>query len=291
MMPFYAFVESAKEFLPLAATLLAMVVAFLAFNIFLKVVKKRLLKLAKTKKQVSNIEIFSTTIKYAFVLLLVISAIFYYSGDLTGFGITLGLLSAAIGFALQKPIAGIAAWVMIVTRRPFEIGDRIIIGSVKGDVVDISLTHIMLREIGGLIATEENSGRTIIVPNNILFEQNIVNYTQWDEMVLTQVEISITYESDLEKAVKVCLESAKKVLEEFLESPKKEPYVRSYFQASGINLSTRFFVPAKRVTEISSAITGEIFHRIRKEKKVAFAYPHTQVVMDRREGFRQAAKV
>lgn len=275
----FELIDGLGGFIPVLITIGVILVLYLVFNFLLGLVRKSLLRLAKTKKQISNVEIFSATIRYVFIFFLALTAIFYYSGSWTGLGLTLGLFSAAIGFALQKPISGIAAWVMIVTRRPFEIGDRIIIGNVKGDVKDISLTHITLKEIGGLIQTEENSGRTILIPNNMLFEQNIVNYTQQDEFILAQVIVPITYESSLKNATRICLDAAKKTTKKFLEQVKKQPYVRLYFQPSGVNLSVRFFVPAKKMTELSSKVTEEVFAGVRKENSVTFAYPHTEVLL------------
>jgi small-conductance mechanosensitive channel len=49
---------------------------------------------------------------------------------------------------LQKPISGVVAWLIIVTRRPFYIGDRIIIAGKKGDISNITLTYFLLDEIG-----------------------------------------------------------------------------------------------------------------------------------------------
>lgn len=279
---FFELVNGFSTFIPLAIMIVGILAAYIIFTLLLNIFKRRLLKLAKTKKQISNIEIFSATIKYIFVFLLAISVVFYFSGDWTGLGLTLGLLSAAIGFALQRPIAGVAAWIMLVTRRPFEIGDRVIIGTVKGDVRDISLTHVTLKEIGGIVPTEENSGRTILIPNNILFEQNIINYTQQDEFILNQVEVSITYESNLNKAIKTAEEAAKKITKEFSEIIKKEPYVRVYFQPSGVTLSARFFVPVKRMVEVTSSVTKEIYDRFMKEKDIQFAYPHTEVILNRK---------
>lgn len=276
---FFELVDGLGGFIPVLITIGVILVLYIVFNFLLGLVRKSLLRLAKTKKQISNVEIFSATIRYVFIFFLALTAIFYYSGSWTGLGLTLGLFSAAIGFALQKPISGIAAWVMIVTRRPFEIGDRIIIGNAKGDVKDISLTHITLKEIGGLIQTEENSGRTIVIPNNLLFEQNIVNYTQQDEFILAQVIVPVTYESSLKKATKICVDAAEKTTKQFLEQVKKQPYVRVYFQPSGVNLSVRFFVPAKKMTELSSKVTEEVFARVRKENSVTFAYPHTEVLL------------
>ena len=172
-----------ENLIPLFRTIAALVILIIVFNFILSVAKKNLLQRAKTKKQISNVQIFSKIFRYVFFLIIILFAIFTYSGSWTSLGLMVGLLSAALGWALQKPITGIAAWIMVVTRRPFEIGDRIIIGAVRGDVLDVTLTHVYLKEIGGTVPGEENSGRTIIVPNSILFEQNIINYTLQDEYI------------------------------------------------------------------------------------------------------------
>jgi len=283
MANFFEFLGDLKIIVPLLRTIIIVILLIIVFNFILGLIKKGLLKRAKTKKQISNVEIFSRIFKYAFLLILIIFAIFTYTGSLAGLGLTVGLLSAALGFALQKPITGIAAWIMVVVKRPFEIGDRIIIGNVRGDVADITLTHIYIKEIGGIVAGEETSGRIIMVPNSILFEQNIVNYTSKDDYVLDQVTAAITYESNLDKAIKIALESAKKHTKEFIDITKKEPYVRTFFQPNGINVSVRYFSPAKRLQEISSTVTKEMYDRIMKTKGVEIAYPHTEVIFSKKK--------
>jgi len=271
-----------RKFIPISRTIFTVVILIIIFNFLLGLIKKYLLKKVKTKKQISNVEIFSKMFKYVFLLILVFSAIFSYSGSWTGLGLTVGLLSAALGWALQKPITGIAAWIMLITKRPFEIGDRVIIGKVKGDIKDISLTHIYVREIGGIVAGEETSGRIIMIPNSILFDQNIINYTSDEDYILDQVVVAITYESDLDKATKLVLESVKKVTKEFIDKTKKS-YVRTFFQPSGVNVHVRYFSPAKRIQEISSNVTKEIFDKIKKTKGVEIAYPHTEVVFRKKK--------
>jgi small-conductance mechanosensitive channel len=268
-----------SRFMPLMKTVIVVILILVVFNFLLKIFERFLLKNAKTKKQISNIEIFSKVVKYLFYVVLVLFAMFYYIGSLTGFGITIGLLSAALGFALQRPITGIAAWIMVVVKRPFDIGDRVMIAGVKGDVDDITLTHIYLREVGGIVPSEENSGRVILIPNATLFEQNVINYTLKDEFILDQVVVSITYESNLDKAIKVSLDCANRLTKDFIKATKKEPYARTYFGPSGINVHVRYFAPANRIQEISSAVTKEIFEKIRKMKDIEIAYPHTEIIM------------
>ncbi|MBD3354721.1 mechanosensitive ion channel, partial [Candidatus Woesearchaeota archaeon] len=208
---------------------------------------------------------------------------FTYAGSWTGLGVSVGLFSAALGWALQKPITGIAGWIMVVLKRPFEIGDRIIIGNVRGDVEDISLTHIYVKEIGGIIGGEENSGRVVMIPNSKLFEQDITNYTQEDEYILDQVSTIITYESNIDKAMKIAVESAKKHTKEVIKKTKKQPYALTYFDSNGINLRVRYFSPTKKLQRISSAVTKEIYDMVSKEKDLRFAYPHNEVILNKKK--------
>jgi small-conductance mechanosensitive channel len=90
----------------------------------------------------------------------------------------------------------------------------------------------------------------------------------------------VTYDSDLDKAMKICEESAKKVLKRFVECPVQKPYTRTYFQASGVNVHVRYFTPAKEKQQVSSEITQEIHKEIKKDKKVEIAFPHTRIVWD-----------
>jgi len=263
---------------PFIRTIVTVIAAIVIFNITVSLIKKALLKKAKSKRQISNIKIFSKVLTLIFAVVIGLLAIFSYAGSWSGLGLSLGLFSAALGWALQKPITGIAAWIMIVIRRPFEIGDRVIIGSVRGDVVNISLTHIYLKEIGGIVAGEENSGRIVLVPNAILFEQNIINYTLDNDYILGEVIATVTYESDLDEAIKIAEKAAEKVTKEIVEKFNRKPYTRTYFQASGINVNLRFLTESRRLQETTSDVTQEFFKQIKASKNVHIAYPHTEIV-------------
>jgi small-conductance mechanosensitive channel len=266
---------------------LVLVAAFIFYKIVTIGVRRTFLRRARTKEQKSNVLVFLTLWRYSFIILVLIGLIFYMGGDITGLGVWAGLLTAALGWALQKPISGIAGWIMVILKRPFQIGDRIEIGGVKGDVQEISLTHIYLKEIGGTIATEETSGRVIMIPNSKLFEQDIINYTLQDDYILEQVVTAITYESDLDKAVDICIKAAEKVMRKFPRMPKK-PYVRTFFQSSGIDVKTRFYVPSADRIWVASDITREIFRGISRSKDVEIAYPHTEILLRKKTGKRSS---
>jgi small-conductance mechanosensitive channel len=191
-------------------------------------------------------------------------------------------LTVAVGWALQRPISGVVAWLILITRRPFDIGDRLLISNIKGDITDITLTHIILDEVGGTIEGEEKSGRTVMVPTSIIFEKEIINYTHQDDYILVDIVTAITYESNLDKAEKIILNAVKKIMEpiwnDFPQRISKEPHIRLQFKDSGIDVSVRYYTIALKRNEFATNIRREIFHQIRKTEDVEIAYPHTEIL-------------
>lgn len=269
----------------LTIVFLIALILFVFFQFYLKRLKRKLLSKAKDKHQISNIKAFTRIANVLLFLLLILFASLAYIRSWTSFSIFAGLLTAGLGFALQRPIAGVAAWVMITIQRPFRVGDRIIIGNVRGDVYDISLTHIYLDEVGENTAKGEVTGRNIMVPNYLFFEQNIINYTLVHEFVLTSLDVSVTYESDLNEAIKIIESTAKKHLAKLSERHKEEPYTRVSMSDSSMIVSLRFQAPAKKANEIKSDITKEIYELIKSNKKVELAYPHTEIVFKDKKMF------
>jgi small-conductance mechanosensitive channel len=275
-------IEPYARILQLAIIILT---TFIVFSILLRIIKSRLLYKIKDKKQRSNVAVFLDILKYFYAFVLVIIIIIYYYGNLGDLGFFAGLLTVALGWALQKPITGVVAWIILVTRRPIHIGDRVILSGIIGDISNITLTHIFLNEVGGTIDGEESSGRTIMIPNSIIFEEYIINYTELDDYILDEITVSITYESDLDHAENIIIKACKKAMKPFWEKyPKritKEPHIRLKFQASGIDVVLRYNTITMKRNLISTTIRREIWKQINATPNVSFAYPHTQVVMEK----------
>jgi len=276
-------IGSLQPYIEIIRLFITLGVSLIIFIIILKIIKRSLLKKAKTKKQYSNVATFIDLLKYLFAFFLILIAIISYSGRWGDLGFIAGLLTVAIGWALQKPISSVFAWIIIITRRPFHIGDRILIADTKGDITDIKLTHIFLDEISGTIDGEERSGRVIMIPTYIIFEDNIINYTHKSDIILDEVKTSITYESNLEQAEMLVIDSVKKIIEkywtDFPNNKKKEPYTRLKFMDSGIDVTVRYFSHALKRNRIKTDIRREIHKRISKSVDINFAYPHAEVLL------------
>ncbi len=286
-MVFSEVVDLVKSNIAIFRSIALVIILIFIFNFVVRRIKICLLKKSKSKKQVSNIKIFARILSIIFLIVICFIAFFSYIGSWTGLGLVVGLITAGLGFALQKPITGVAAWIMVVIKRPFNIGDRIVIGDVKGEVYDISLTHIYIDEIGRTVDSDMPSGRNIMIPNHLLFEHNIINYTLINDYILGEVVVDVTYESNLEKAMKIANESAIKFVKDYCEDIKREPKVRVKMNDSSMAVRVLFYAPVKNMFEISSNITKEIFDRISKQKDVEIAYPHTEVIFKNKNLFKK----
>lgn len=278
---------SIEPYISIIELIIILIVAFIIFRLVSVYIKRSLLKKVKTKKQTSNVATFIDMLNFIFAIFLIIIAFTAYYGSLGELGFIAGLLTVAIGWALQKPISGVVAWLILITRKPFTIGDRVTISNIKGDISNITLTHIFLNEIGGTIDGEELSGRTIMIPTSIIFDQEVINYTEKDDFILDEVTTLITYESNIKNAEQIVVKSTKKILLPYkLDNPKKlgkDPHVRLKFKESGIDITVRFMSLARKRNQITTNITREIFNQIINAEDVEIAYPHTEVVFRNKE--------
>lgn len=114
--------------------------------------------------------------------------------------VSFGLISLILGFALQTPITSFIGWVYILVREPYRVGDRIKIGTVTGDVIDVSYLDTTLWEFGGdYLSTEHPSGRIIKFPNSNVLDTPVYNYT-WPlfPYIWNEIKFHIAYDADLE---------------------------------------------------------------------------------------------
>ncbi len=199
-----------------------------------------------------------------------------------------------LGWSLQAPVSGFAAWALVSLKRPFRPGDRIQFPNLglTGDVKDVGIMYTMLDQVGGSIGSEEAVGRYVLVPNAMLFSQVVINYTVMQEAayMLDEVVIRITYDSDWKKAEKILLDAATEVTKDIIEATKQKPYIRSDYYDYGVYLRLRYQTRVKDRVEIAYEINKRIFNEIQKEPSVDLAIPYVysyRAGADRKEDFAQ----
>ncbi len=249
---------------------------------------------SKTSSKAENVQQVLFVWRYIWLGLGAIFGIISFSGSLATLGISAAFLGMILGWSLQAPVTGIAAWLMIILKRPFKIGDRVIIAGIIGDVVDITLTHVLLNQVGGTIGGEEKSGRAVLIPNATLFQQIIYNYTlegssdsQADETasnyILDEVPVRITFDTDFEEAEKILLSAARQITGDIVRDTGQEPFVRAELFESGILVRLRYQTVAKERQRTSSDIVRVIIREFGRSPRVSFCYPHMDIYHTHRQ--------
>ncbi|MBR9990627.1 MAG: mechanosensitive ion channel [Gemmatimonadetes bacterium] len=120
----------------------------------------------------------------------------------------LGIAAAGLVIALKEPISNIAAWFFLIWRRPFVVGDRIQVNDHVGDVIDVRIFQFSLLEVGNWIGAEQSTGRVIHVPNGVVFNVPVANYTRGFPYIWNEIELVVTFESNWRAAKELLLEAA-----------------------------------------------------------------------------------
>lgn len=113
--------------------------------------------------------------------------------------VSFGLISLVLGLALQNPITSFFAWIYILLRKPYAVGDRIKIGSATGDVIELGYFDTTLWEFNGdYLSGDHPSGRVIRFANSRVFSDYVYNYS-WPlfPYIWNEIKFHLAYESDL----------------------------------------------------------------------------------------------
>ncbi|MDK3161000.1 mechanosensitive ion channel [Kamptonema cortianum] len=148
-------------------------------------------------------------ISYVAVILVAFGA---FGTKITGLGVAVGVAGAGIAFALQEVIASFAGWLAIAFGNFYKSGDRVQLGGITGDVIDVGALRTTLMETGGWVKGDLYNGRIVRVANSFVFKEPVYNYSGefpflWDEIV-----VPIRHGSDPRLAKEILLSAAHNVV-------------------------------------------------------------------------------
>ncbi|MFO7891830.1 MAG: mechanosensitive ion channel family protein [bacterium] len=208
----------------------------------------------------------------------------------------ISVMGAGIALALHSVLLNLAGWVYIITRRPYKTGDRIELGDVKGDVIDIRVLHTSLLEIGNWVDGEQGTGRLVQLPHGQIFKNALYNYTQGFEYIWNELSITITFESDWKKAKEILLKLGSEESQEIQEQVARKikrmsqkyliyfrkftPIVYTKIEDSGVKLTLRFLTDVKKRRGGEDSLSKKILDAVNKTKSVNFAYPTYRITKE-----------
>lgn len=197
----------------------------------------------------------------------------------------MGLLSAGLAFALQKPISALAGYLVILRGRTFHVGDRILMGDVRGEVIAVGFIQTTIMEMGEppgeqadapamWVKGRQFSGRIVTVSNSTVFDKPVYNYTRDFPYLWAEMMIPITYAADRARAEAIMLEAAKRHTAQtsrtsaeamrhmqetyFVTATDFEPRVFYRLTDNWLELGLRFVVSDRGIREVKDAISREI---------------------------------
>lgn len=130
----------------------------------------------------------------------------------------LGLVGAGLAFALQRVITAVAGYFVILRGKTFNVGDRILMGGVRGDVIGLSFMQTRIMEMGqspreesdkrSWVHSRQFTGRIVTVTNDKVFDEPVYNYTHEFAYIWDEISVPVHYPSDYATAEKCLLDAA-----------------------------------------------------------------------------------
>ncbi len=202
-------------------------------------------------------------------VMLVISVAGMMGLQVTSFIAVLGAAGLAVGMALQGSLSNFAGGVLILLFKPFKVGDYIKAQGHSGTVHEIQIFNTILK-------TPDN--KTIIIPNGILSNGSMVNYSTESTRRL-DFEFGISYEDDIRKAKKTIESVVKKEKRIFKEPPYQ--IVVGELGDSSVNLILRMWVKKEDYWDIKFDMIESVKYALDKAK-IKIPYPQMDVHVKKR---------
>jgi small-conductance mechanosensitive channel len=156
----------------------------------------------------------------AVALVVVIALASIWFDDPANLAAAAGLLTAGLAFALQKVVTALAGYFVILRGKTFTVGDRIVMGGVRGDVVALGFFQTTILEMGQpppeqsaepamWVESRQFTGRVVTVTNSRVFEEPIYNYTRDFPFIWEEMHLPIAYGDDRTRAERILLDAAR----------------------------------------------------------------------------------
>ena len=204
--------------------------------------------------------------------------------------VILGFATAGIAFAMQEVIGALFGWLNILAGRIYTVGDRIEVGGVRGDVMDITPLRTKILEIGSdptaaghrsWVTARQPTGRVVTVSNKKTFTEAVFNYSAHLEWIWEEIGFAIGQDDDWKTAERVLLEvvsehapdlggHGKEALEALgrrylLSKAEVEPQTYVRVAQGDVEVVARFVVSVRAARNAKDAITRAVLERLRDE--------------------------
>lgn len=163
-------------------------------------------------------------------LIAAIAIIATFSNGWGELAVVFGVAGAGIAFALQEVIASVAGWIALSAGAFYKPGDRVKVGGIVGDVIDIGVLRTTLMETGEWVNGDLYNGRVVRIANSFIFKEPVSNYSADFPFLWDELRIPIRYGSDWRNAESIMLAAAAEVTADLVARSEAgwDDYVQKY---------------------------------------------------------------
>lgn len=229
------------------------------------------------------------SVSYGYAVLLLLVAIALFADWLSGLGTILALLIAGIAVGLQDVLRSVVGWVYLSSRSGVEIGSRIEVDGLVGDVIDIGVLKTTMSEVGGqLVHGRQSTGRLVTIPNQRMISSSILISPSTSPFIWNEIRLEVTYTSDWRRVEEILKEVgvemhahvAEDVQRSFqalerryaFRSGASTPIVYVSLGPSGVELTLRFMVHVRRQRDSLDHASRLLLEALGQEQNVRMAF-------------------
>ncbi|TVP80975.1 MAG: mechanosensitive ion channel family protein [Alkalicoccus sp.] len=214
---------------------------------------------------------------FGFVTAVIFLAVLY-SDMLGGITVILSVASAGIAFSLREVIASIAGWLTVLVGGMFSTGDRVQLGGVTGDVIDIGVLRTTIMETGDWVDADLYNGRIVKIANSFVFTAPVYNYSTDFPFLWDEITVPIKFGSDYTFTRKLIYDAAEEasggydseteehwnamVRKFYIEDARTEPMVTLQVNDNWVEYTLRYVVHYKARRSTKDRLFTNILERI-----------------------------
>jgi small-conductance mechanosensitive channel len=173
--------------------------------------------------------------------------------NLSSLTVIFGLLSVGIGFGLQNVTSNFISGLIILFERPISVGDRVVVNNIEGDIIEINIRSTMVRSVNNI---------SIVVPNSEFVSKDVINYSHGDPTYRLDVNVGVSYGSDLDNVLKALREVADNN-SSVMQNPEPEVFLNEFGDSSW-NMQLRVWIPdVKQYPKVRNELNQAIVRTFR----------------------------
>jgi len=224
-------------------------------------------------------------LRLATAILVLLGVLSIWFDDPARLATALGLVTAGLAFALQKVVTAVAGYFVILRGKTFNVGDRIVMGGVRGDVIALGFTQTTIMEMGQppgaqgddpamWVEARQYTGRIVTVSNARIFDDPVYNYTRDFPYIWEEVRLPVPFTADPKRAESILLDAVRKhaTPKDELAAEAAQELARRYFMRPSdvsprvywrltdnwLEMTARFVVQTHGIRDAKDAISRDL---------------------------------